>query len=149
MVSRTEKNKIKRKKIIEVASFNVNIAMREDFIWFLDVLFYFDNMYVYNKPYYHYRQTPNGATRGLKFKKRNLENLIIVSKELQKILAKRNLYTSKYQTIYSVYFLSRVAPDLSAIIFDTRNMKILNRVINDPEFTRNYFKGKLQRTINI
>ena len=82
---------IKKEILEKVKPFNENLAMMEDTIFYLNMLFSIDSFYIYDKPLYHYYCNFNSASKSKKNYLRNFQNILLVNELEIQILKDNNV----------------------------------------------------------
>lgn len=137
---------IKREFIKNGMNFDSAIAMREDLIWLTELVCLANSISIYDIPLYNYYQNINSATNFEGYKKRNLENMLVVVKRLEEILKKYNLYTEKLKNVVLEEFFWRILSDITYIAYECKDKKTaLELLANDEirEFLLRANKKKL------
>lgn len=96
---------IKKEKIVNVR-FNNRIHMMEDTLFYIDMLNYIENMYIFDKPLYHYFQNIDGACRNKKHLERNIKEILMVNKLIKDKLENNNNFTSQLENMLNEYTLN-------------------------------------------
>ena len=124
---------IKKEHLRKMVNFDSNVAMREDLIWFTELVCLATSISIYDIPLYNYYQNVNSATNFEGYKKRNLENMLVVVKKLEKILKKYNLYTQKLRTIIQKEFFWRILSDITYIAYDCKDKETALELLSNNE----------------
>lgn len=130
---------VKREFIESIKEFNTNVAMREDLIWMVELMCVINSIYICTRPFYHYYQNPNSATNSPKFKERNLKNMLIAYDEIYFALERHSFMNENIKSLLAFSFFYRISSDLTTLLFDTRNIELLDYMLNSKSFENMIF----------
>ena len=117
---------IKRNKINELSlEFNESLIIGEDFIFTLELFFFVNSIYIYNKHLYHYfiheESAMNSATKNLK----NARNLIELYKNMENLLVKYNSHDDEFKEKTARYIFYRIYSRISSATVETKRKDII------------------------
>ena len=81
---------IKKEVFQKLKPLNTDLAMMEDTIFYIDLLFNIDTLYIYNKYLYHYYCNFDSASKSKNNYLRNFDNILLVNKIEESILHQFN-----------------------------------------------------------
>lgn len=136
-----------RKDIVEkIEKFNINLAMMEDTVFYINMLTNIENMYISNENLYHYYYDLNSASHSFKNAMRNLNNIILVNKIESNIICTNNLDIKNNMLITNTAHANMIE-DICFIIF--KNYSINETKENIYKICNNVYVHNILQKANI
>ncbi len=136
-----------------------NYGFGEDLLFVITIISKVKSLYITNNSYYHYFINDNGAVYSKKNVSRNMNNIILVNKELRDIILKEQYYYFDFLTVITIYRIiednicSYTGSSIIDLIDDFEELKSLINSINVKELTYyqrcffHFLKNKNERMI--
>lgn len=115
-----------KKEILDKNSlkFDEDIFFMEDIVFLIRLIFFIKNIYFVSEPkYYYYQSNENSLTKDSKKYIKNINNILIMKKRLEKIL-KNNIYgPESYVKIINTIYLNGIIGYLKIAVRNSKNYK--------------------------
>ncbi len=140
---------IKKEIFQKLKPLNNDLAMMEDTIFYIDLLFNIDTLYIYNKYLYHYYCNFDSASKSKNNYLRNLDNILLVNKIEEDILHKFDYDKIGFLELNTAH--AKMIEDICYNLFKTNQKKdvmyYFNNIVNNDKVRLIMSKADLHRLV--
>ncbi len=140
---------IKKEVFQKLKPLNTDLAMMEDTIFYIDLLFNIDTLYIYNKYLYHYYCNFDSASKSKNNYLRNLDNILLVNKIEESALRQFNYDKIGFLELNTTH--ARMIENICYNLFKSKKKKdvmyYFNKIVNNDEIKLIMDKAELHRLV--
>lgn len=122
---------IKKTCIDKIDKFNSKLALGEDLLFELELMCTAGSIYMFNDRFYHYFTNIGSATKSMNYKKRNIEQLMILYENVCNLLREYDLLDNKKKEDFAFYCFYNIYLQLAKYVSFTKKKDDVEEIIEN------------------